>query len=120
MGPRCCRATLLVSDPGTVLPIREIAAILRLSCPGWTYREMPGAGHMAPLTRPDLINPLVGSFFERVKAVEDQSEGTCPPTPPGVGLCICFAPQSSLIEIDTSPGGWASDNVYDSSWSRDG
>jgi pimeloyl-ACP methyl ester carboxylesterase len=57
------RATLLVCDPGTVLPIREIAAILRRSCPGWTYREVPGAGHMAPLTRPDLINPLVGSFL---------------------------------------------------------
>jgi pimeloyl-ACP methyl ester carboxylesterase len=57
------RATLLVCDPGTVLPIREIAAILRRSCPDWTYREVPGAGHMAPLTRPDLINPLVGSFL---------------------------------------------------------
>ena len=57
------RATLLVCDPGTVLPIREIAALLRRSGPGWTYTEVPGAGHMAPLTRPDLINPLVGSFL---------------------------------------------------------
>jgi pimeloyl-ACP methyl ester carboxylesterase len=57
------RATLLVCDPDTVLPIREIAAILRRSCPGWTYTEVPGAGHMAPLTRPELINPLVGSFL---------------------------------------------------------
>jgi pimeloyl-ACP methyl ester carboxylesterase len=57
------RATLLVCDPLTVLAIREIAAILRGACPGWSYREVPGAGHMAPLTRPDLINPLVGSFL---------------------------------------------------------
>ena len=57
------RATLLVSDPSTVLPIREITAVLRQSCPGWTYKEVPGAGHMAPLTRPDLINPLIGSFL---------------------------------------------------------
>jgi pimeloyl-ACP methyl ester carboxylesterase len=57
------RATLLVYDPDTVLPIREIAAILRRTCPGWTYREVPGAGHMAPLTCPDLINPLVRSFL---------------------------------------------------------
>jgi pimeloyl-ACP methyl ester carboxylesterase len=57
------RATLLVCDPGTVLPIREIAALLRRAGPGWTYTEVPGAGHMAPLTRPDLINPLVGSFL---------------------------------------------------------
>ena len=57
-------ATLLISDPGTVLPIREITALLRRSCPDWAYNEVRGAGHMAPLTRPDLINPLVGSFLE--------------------------------------------------------
>jgi pimeloyl-ACP methyl ester carboxylesterase len=45
------------------LPIREIAAILRRACPGWIHKQMPGGGHMAPLTRPDLINPLVGSFL---------------------------------------------------------
>ena len=56
-------ATLLVYDPGTVLPTREIAAILRRSCAAWTYKEVPGAGHMAPLTRPDVINPLVSSFL---------------------------------------------------------
>jgi pimeloyl-ACP methyl ester carboxylesterase len=55
--------TLLIYDPDTVLPIREIAAILRQSCPTWTFREVPGAGHMAPLTRPNLINPLVSSFL---------------------------------------------------------
>jgi hypothetical protein len=55
--------TLLVCDPGTVLPIREITAVLRRSCRRWAYKEVPGAGHMAPLTRPDLINPLVGSFL---------------------------------------------------------
>jgi pimeloyl-ACP methyl ester carboxylesterase len=57
------RATLLVSDPRTVLPIREITALLRQACPAWTYRDVPGAGHMAPLTRPDVINPLVRSFL---------------------------------------------------------
>lgn len=57
------RSTLLVSDPNTVFPIREITAILRRSCPMWTYKEIAGGGHMAPLTRPDLINPLVTSFL---------------------------------------------------------
>ena len=56
-------ATLLICDPRAVLPIREITAVLRRSCPGWAYKEVPGAGHMAPLTRPDLINPLVASFL---------------------------------------------------------
>ncbi len=56
--------TLLASDPNSVLPIREIVAILRRSCPAWTYEEIPGGGHMAPLTRPDLVNPIVKSFLE--------------------------------------------------------
>jgi hypothetical protein len=56
------RETLVVADPNTVLPIREITALLRRSCPPWTYREVTG-GHMAPLTRPDLINPLIVSFL---------------------------------------------------------
>lgn len=57
------RSTLLVSDPNTVRPIREITTILRRACPAWAYKEVAGGGHMAPLTRPDLINPLVGSFL---------------------------------------------------------
>lgn len=56
------RETLLISDPNTVLPIREITALLCRYCPPWTYKEIAG-GHMAPLTRPDLINPLVASFL---------------------------------------------------------
>jgi pimeloyl-ACP methyl ester carboxylesterase len=60
---RLPRSTLLVSDPNTVLPIREITAILRRSCPMWTCKEIADGGHMAPLTRPDLINPLVSAFL---------------------------------------------------------
>ena len=60
---RLPHATLAIYDPRTVLPVREIAAILRQSCRAWIYQELPGAGHMAPLTRPDVINPLVSSFL---------------------------------------------------------
>jgi pimeloyl-ACP methyl ester carboxylesterase len=60
---RLPHATLAIYDPRTVLPVREIAAILRQSCRAWIYQELPGAGHMAPLTRPDMINPLVSSFL---------------------------------------------------------
>jgi pimeloyl-ACP methyl ester carboxylesterase len=69
------RSTLLVSDPNTVFPIREITAILRLSCPMWTYKEIAGGGHMAPLTRPDVINPLVRSFLLS-QLVDDQASPT--------------------------------------------
>jgi pimeloyl-ACP methyl ester carboxylesterase len=58
------RATLAVYDPGTVLPIREIAAILRAARPAWRHQEVPGVGHMGPLTRPDVINPIIGSFLD--------------------------------------------------------
>jgi pimeloyl-ACP methyl ester carboxylesterase len=58
------RATLLAFDSAGVLPTREIAAILRRSCPSWTFAEVRGAGHMAPVMRPDLINPLICSFLE--------------------------------------------------------
>ena len=58
------RTTLQVSDPETVLPIREIATILRRSCPEWDHTEVPGVGHMAPLTRPDVIDPIVRSYLE--------------------------------------------------------
>ena len=57
-------ATLAVYDPGTVLPIREIAAILRAARPAWRHQEVPGVGHMGPLTRPDVINPIIGSFLD--------------------------------------------------------
>jgi pimeloyl-ACP methyl ester carboxylesterase len=57
-------STLVVYDPATVLPIREITAILRTACPTWRYQEVPGVGHMAPLTRPDVINPIIASFLD--------------------------------------------------------
>jgi pimeloyl-ACP methyl ester carboxylesterase len=55
--------TLLIADSRSALPIRDITSILRRACPTWLYRDVPGAGHMAPLTRPDLINPLVVAFL---------------------------------------------------------
>jgi pimeloyl-ACP methyl ester carboxylesterase len=56
-------ATFVVSDPTTVGPIREITEILRRSCPMWTFKEIAAGGHMAPLKRPDLINPIVSSLL---------------------------------------------------------
>jgi len=58
------RDTLLAYDPDTVLPVREIVSLLRSACPRWAYAEVAGGGHMAPLVRPDLINPIVASFLD--------------------------------------------------------
>jgi pimeloyl-ACP methyl ester carboxylesterase len=75
------RATLLAFDPAGVSPTREIGAILRRSCPDWTFATVSGAGHMAPMTRPDVINPLVCSFLESIAQNREPVgvEGWCPP-----------------------------------------
>jgi pimeloyl-ACP methyl ester carboxylesterase len=56
--------TLLVSDAATRRPIREIAEIFAKACTHWTFRTVTGGGHMAPLTHPDLINPIVREFLD--------------------------------------------------------
>jgi pimeloyl-ACP methyl ester carboxylesterase len=51
--------TLLVHAAGTKRPIKEIAEILLAELPGMAAAEIPEGGHMAPLVRPDLVNPVV-------------------------------------------------------------
>lgn len=56
--------TLVVSDAATRVPIREIVALFAKTCPHWTFHTVPEGGHMAPLTRPELINPVVRQFLD--------------------------------------------------------
>ena len=56
--------TLVVSDKATRLPIREIVAIFAKACPHWTFHTLAEGGHMAPLTRPEVINPVVREFLD--------------------------------------------------------
>jgi pimeloyl-ACP methyl ester carboxylesterase len=58
------RDTLFLHDPATVLPIREITALFRQACPHWRFAEIEAGGHMAPLVRPDLVNPVVKAFLK--------------------------------------------------------
>ncbi len=55
--------TLVVYDPATVRPIREIVELLREGTP-WRFQTLAEGGHMAPLSRPDLVNPVVQGFLE--------------------------------------------------------
>ena len=57
-------ATLVVSDQATRRPIREIVELFAEACPHWSFRSITQGGHMAPLTRPDLINPIVREFLD--------------------------------------------------------
>ena len=56
--------TLVVSDRATRPPIREIVDIFAKACPHWSFRFIADGGHMAPLTRPELINPIVREFLD--------------------------------------------------------
>ena len=56
--------TMLISDAATRRPIREIVEIFAKACPHWSFRTITGGGHMAPLTHPDLVNPIVREFLD--------------------------------------------------------
>ncbi|GIW44846.1 MAG: hypothetical protein KatS3mg077_2128 [Candidatus Binatia bacterium] len=54
----------MVSGKATRLSIREIVAIFAQACPHWSFRYIVEGGHMALLTRPDLIHPMVREFLD--------------------------------------------------------
>lgn len=62
VAPRDVR-TIVVHDPATRRPIRELVEVLRDARPAWRFHALTGGGHMAPLVRPDLVNPVVTSFL---------------------------------------------------------
>lgn len=57
--------TMLVSDPQSLPPVREVTEVLAEARPDWVRADLLGAGHWAPLTRPDLVHPLVRDFLEQ-------------------------------------------------------
>lgn len=55
--------TLVVCAADTWAPLLAVRDVLRAAFPQWTFAELPGGGHMAPLTRPELVNPRVVDFL---------------------------------------------------------
>lgn len=51
-------ATSVVADSATRRPIREIVELMRAHTP-WRFESIAEGGHMAPLTRPELVNPII-------------------------------------------------------------
>jgi pimeloyl-ACP methyl ester carboxylesterase len=45
-------------------PTRAIVALLAQTFPGWHLHEVPSGGHMAPLARSDLVNPVIASALD--------------------------------------------------------
>lgn len=61
---RLPKRTLVVSAPDTWPPLRELMNVLECACPHWTFSTVAAGGHMAPLTRPDLVDPVIAAFLE--------------------------------------------------------
>jgi pimeloyl-ACP methyl ester carboxylesterase len=57
--------TLLVRGEATKASTQAIIEILREAIPQAVYREIPGAGHMSPVTHPALVNEIVIGFIQR-------------------------------------------------------
>jgi pimeloyl-ACP methyl ester carboxylesterase len=56
--------TLVLRAARTKRPIVEIAELLAAACPHWRFAEVPEGGHMAPVLRPDLVNPVIAAFLD--------------------------------------------------------
>ena len=56
--------TLVMTDAAPRAPLREIAAMLEHACPHWTFHALTVGGHMAPLTHPEVVNPVIARFLD--------------------------------------------------------
>jgi pimeloyl-ACP methyl ester carboxylesterase len=64
------RHTLVMSSTKTSRPARELVGILLRSQPKWAFASICDSGHMAPLTHPQVVNPIIGRFLhERATAM---------------------------------------------------
>ena len=54
----------LIHAADTRAPTRAIVTLLAETYPDWRVHQTPAGGHMAPLTRPDLVNPLIAAAID--------------------------------------------------------
>lgn len=74
---------MIAYAPEARRPINEIANLFREKCPTWSVAKVAEGGHMAPLSHPQVLNPLIAGFLHadrqigRAKPSMDES----PPCP---------------------------------------
>jgi pimeloyl-ACP methyl ester carboxylesterase len=67
-GWRAIRAPVhLIHAADTRAPTQAIVRLLAQTYPDWHTHEVPSGGHMAPLARPDLVNPLIAAAIDGTK-----------------------------------------------------
>jgi pimeloyl-ACP methyl ester carboxylesterase len=55
----------LIQAADTRAPTRAIVTLLKQHYPEWHLHEVLSGGHMAPLSRPDLVNPVIAAAIDR-------------------------------------------------------
>jgi pimeloyl-ACP methyl ester carboxylesterase len=55
--------TLLLTGTASTAAARGVARLLRSAFSNLDFKELAGAGHMAPVTSPQLVNPLIERFL---------------------------------------------------------
>jgi pimeloyl-ACP methyl ester carboxylesterase len=54
---------LLLTGSDSPAPVREVAQRLARRLPAAERWDLPGMGHMAPVTHPQLVDPLIRHFI---------------------------------------------------------
>jgi len=52
-------STTVISAEDTVRSIRQIVDLFEQKCPDWNFEKIGQGGHMAALTRPEIVNPII-------------------------------------------------------------
>jgi len=58
--------TLAIRASETKTPIKSIYKIFEQICPHWQFQQVAEGGHMAAISRPDLVNPLIQKFTQNI------------------------------------------------------
>ncbi|MDZ4253276.1 MAG: alpha/beta hydrolase [Sulfuritalea sp.] len=60
---------MMVYSSGARRASREIVQLFAEKCPNWSVVRIAEGGHMAPLTHPDVVNPLITRFLKEDRQV---------------------------------------------------
>jgi pimeloyl-ACP methyl ester carboxylesterase len=66
--------TLLLRGAHTRVPPRRVIDLLRNTLPNCRVEEIQGAGHMAPLTHPEIVNAVIQAHIDRHPAAATKAE----------------------------------------------
>ncbi|MEO8144548.1 MAG: alpha/beta hydrolase [Betaproteobacteria bacterium] len=61
---RLAAGVLVMRAARTRRSVGEIFDLFREQCPHWSFKEVHEGGHMAPLTHPEAVNPVIGRFLD--------------------------------------------------------